>query len=356
MRIALRPGRHPNSIAVSRTSLVLGCNVNPLEIPFNYDTHFAGAAKVHVWLGDIGFYPFVIMAAALVGAVITAVCLRIQLRHSDDDCRAQNVQVATVIDNLACGVVLFSGKGELVSCNRRYRDMYHLAPDQVKRGTSIDQLTQQCLELDPKAAPSSPCHATRSVTGAVNAPATIHGLSDGRIIACVTRHFPEGGGMATHEDITEREAPPRQLKQQYDLVTEQQEQVRIRNLQFDAALNNMSEGLCFYDGEQRLLVSNNRYAEMYNIPPGVMRPGMTMRQVMELRYESGTIANISIDDFYALRDAVAKAGAPSDTIVKQTNGLVFAIHHRPMPDGGWVVTTPISPSAKSFRRNCGAPW
>ena len=40
-----------------------------------------------------------------------------------------------------------------------------------------------------------------------------------------------------------------------------------QNLRFDIALNNMSQGLCFFDGSQRLIVCNSRYLEMYGLKP-----------------------------------------------------------------------------------------
>ena len=38
------------------------------------------------------------------------------------------------------------------------------------------------------------------------------------------------------------------------------------NQRFDAALENMSQGLCMFDGDFRLSVSNRRYAEMFLDP------------------------------------------------------------------------------------------
>ena len=48
-----------------------------------------------------------------------------------------------------------------------------------------------------------------------------------------------------------------------------EEQAKTREIadRFDSALNNMSHGLCFFDGEQRLIVCNRRYLDMYGLPP-----------------------------------------------------------------------------------------
>ena len=46
---------------------------------------------------------------------------------------------------------------------------------------------------------------------------------------------------------------------------EKAEQLREQSQRFDVALSNMSQGLCMFDDAQRLIVCNNRYAEMYGL-------------------------------------------------------------------------------------------
>jgi PAS domain-containing protein len=44
----------------------------------------------------------------------------------------------------------------------------------------------------------------------------------------------------------------------------------------DAALNNMSHGLCMFGPDNRLLLWNDRYVRMYKLPPGYLRVGCTL--------------------------------------------------------------------------------
>ena len=66
--------------------------------------------------------------------------------------------------------------------------------------------------------------------------------------------MPNGGRLVTHEDITERQQLHARLEQQHHLLKEQEEKLRAQNLQLDAALNNMVQGLAMFDAEQRLVV------------------------------------------------------------------------------------------------------
>ena len=51
------------------------------------------------------------------------------------------------------------------------------------------------------------------------------------------------------------------------------DQLGTQNERFDAALNNMSQALCMVDGEQRLIVCNQRFRELFELASGVVQPG-----------------------------------------------------------------------------------
>jgi diguanylate cyclase (GGDEF)-like protein/PAS domain S-box-containing protein len=118
------------------------------------------------------------------------------------------------------------------------------------------------------------------------------------------------------------------------------EQVKANEIadRFDTALNNMSQGLCFFDGEQRLIVWNRRYTEAYDLPADSLRSGMLLKEVIDLRYAVGSAPAMTKEAYHDWRNNVQGFNHPSDTIVELANGRVIQIRHRPMPDGGWVAT------------------
>jgi diguanylate cyclase (GGDEF)-like protein len=144
--------------------------------------------------------------------------------------------------------------------------------------------------------------------------------------------------MATHEDITGREEIGARLKAQVELRKQQEEDLRIRNFQFDTAINNMSQGLCFFDAAHRLIVCNDRYIDMYDLPRDRVGPGTPLTEIVDLRFEAGSFPEMSRDEYLHWRTNVAISNEPTDSIVELRNGRTFKIRHRPMPDGGWVAT------------------
>lgn len=242
------------------------------------------------------------------------------------------------VNNLALGFIIFDSKREVVFCNKRYLEIYGLAPEQVKRGTPIRDLIKHRLNLGLKVTSTPEQYIRERMGKAVTPASSVHEFNDGRIIAYTVRPMSGGGGMATHEDITEREELSARLKKQYELGKEQEEKLRIRNLQFDTAVNNMSQGLCFFDAAQRLIVCNDRYIEMYGLPPDRIGPGTPLAEIVDLRFAAGSVPEMSRDEYLHWRSNVAVSNVPTDSILELRNGRIFEIRHRPMPDAGWVAT------------------
>lgn len=109
-------------------------------------------------------------------------------------------------------------------------------------------------------------------------------------------------------------------------------------LRFDTAINNISTGLCFFDGDQRLIVCNHRYAEMYELSPELVRPGTTLREIVDHRFAAGSFPEMTQEQYIAWRVSISRVAKISDTVMTLKNGMVISIHHEPMPDGGWVAT------------------
>jgi diguanylate cyclase (GGDEF)-like protein len=242
------------------------------------------------------------------------------------------------IDNLSLGLVIFDGKREVVFCNRRYAEIYGLSSEQVKPGTSVSELIRHRLNLGLKVLSRPDEYIRERIENAVVPGTTVEEFTDGRIIAYTVYPMPDGGGMATHEDITGREELSAHLKGQIQLSKEHEEKLRIANLQFDTAINNMSQGLCFFDAAHRLIVCNDLFVDMYDLPPGRVGPGTPLPEIVDLRFEAGSFPAMSRDEYLVWRTKVAISAEPTDSIVELRNGRTFKIRHRPMPDGGWVAT------------------
>ena len=122
---------------------------------------------------------------------------------------------------------------------------------------------------------------------------------------------------------------------QLDALQQAQEADRLR---FHTAINNITQGLCFFDGSRRLIVCNDRYAELYKLTLEQVKPGTTLEEIVDHRFAAGCFPSMSQEDYLRWRERIVIDDRPSDTVVELKDGRTFAIHHRPMPDNGWVAT------------------
>ena len=113
--------------------------------------------------------------------------------------------------------------------------------------------------------------------------------------------------------------------------------LRLENHRMRSAINNMSQGLCMFDGNERLVVCNRRYMQMYGLSADIVTPGSTLHSLLEYRTRNGTFSRDPVAYRRELTDAMA-AGNTRSTEVKSKDNRTIAVINRPMPGGGWVAT------------------
>jgi diguanylate cyclase (GGDEF)-like protein/PAS domain S-box-containing protein len=112
-------------------------------------------------------------------------------------------------------------------------------------------------------------------------------------------------------------------------------ELQAQNLRFDAAIENMPHGLCMFDRNERLIVCNGRYGEIYGLSPEQTKPGVTLRSILEARVRAGY--HPEEPDVYVERILTkVRSNQPYYTEYPMCDGRLFAVNHRPMAGGGWV--------------------
>ncbi len=102
-------------------------------------------------------------------------------------------------------------------------------------------------------------------------------------------------------------------------------------------LNNMSQGVLLFDAEMRLIFCNERYAEMYGLLPDVARPGCFLRDLINLRMQSGTFAEDPDEYIGTLKEHVAD-GKTFTKVISLPDGRSFSVVSKPITGGGWLAT------------------
>ena len=93
-----------------------------------------------------------------------------------------------------------------------------------------------------------------------------------------------------------------------------------------------------FDRKRRLIVCNRRYAEVYNIPAELTKPGTTQREILELRIANGTYGGAGPQQYLNDRLAIASAGKRESSLLELNNGRFLYVCYEPTEEGGWVST------------------
>ena len=103
------------------------------------------------------------------------------------------------------------------------------------------------------------------------------------------------------------------------------------------ALNYMTQGLCMTDAHTRLIVCNKRYITMYGMSPAVVKPGVTLREILEHRAAIGQFVG-NIDDY--MRDIQARLARREGQklMLSLADGRRVSLAEQALPDGSWVAT------------------
>jgi diguanylate cyclase (GGDEF)-like protein len=113
--------------------------------------------------------------------------------------------------------------------------------------------------------------------------------------------------------------------------------IRIQNRRFDAALNNMSQGLCMVDANQRLIVCNEQYCELFELPPDAAQRGTPLRDLIARTFAPGS-TDSTLSSVLAQQQILIQERRPASYFQDLPDGRTIAVSHQPMAEGGWVAT------------------
>src|SRR6202048_4613481 len=104
-----------------------------------------------------------------------------------------------------------------------------------------------------------------------------------------------------------------------------------RNGYVSSALNHLSQGVLMTDPQQRIVLCNDRYLEIYGLGRSDLTRNMTGPELLELRRKRGWL-DISVADFYKY------AERPEGLISELPNGRSVLARYFALPNGGSVAT------------------
>ncbi|MGJ0557727.1 diguanylate cyclase domain-containing protein [Methylocystis sp.] len=144
-----------------------------------------------------------------------------------------------------------------------------------------------------------------------------------------------------HRSATELANALSSLRAHTAEIVERKKQLNQLNRWFNVALNNMGRGLSMFDSQQRLIVCNKLYREIYDLPQRLTRPGTALAGIVRyhVKQETGLEDADEIErQLLWIEGHVAKLarGATFSYVQQLKNGRIVQVTNQPLPGGGWV--------------------
>jgi PAS domain S-box-containing protein len=244
--------------------------------------------------------------------------------EAEERAKLAQARFGGAIESLRDALAIFDADDRLVMCNQAYREVIGGSEEIVKPGATFEEILRYNLEhgflrtMDDKEAfirrrieqhrnPGEPIQLQRS---------------DGGWLQIREQRLADGGTAVIGTDITATKKHEQELFEKSEIL--------------ERTLANMGEGIIVFDRELKLLAWNHRMVELLDLPPGLLRMGLTYEEFLRPQAERGEFGNEPVEQ--AIRDRIERARSMQPFAIdrRRPNGRYISLRRNPMPDGGFV--------------------
>jgi PAS domain-containing protein len=229
---------------------------------------------------------------------------------ADDRLADVDGQLHLVLDNMPGALVYTDDDLRIVVSNDRFKEMYAVPQELLQPGRPYADLLRHLAkngyygEGDVEALVAKRVESLRNPSGKSFEDRT----PDGRWYRILRRRVAAGGTVTVMTDITD------QKQAEQDLADGE--------ARLHVALDNMPGALAYTDSDQRIVVCNNRFKEMYIVPEELLQPGRPYADLLGYLAENGYYGEGDVDAMVAKRVES----------LRNPTGKSFEDH---APDGRW---------------------
>ena len=249
------------------------------------------------------------------------------MRTLEADLSDKNALFVTVLKNLPCGLSVFDGDLNMVQANSEFRRLLGL-PDTLFEGPVTrfeDIIRHNALRGDYGSGDIEP--TVQAMVERARGPATPHCfermLPNGIWVEIRGGPMPGGGFITTYTDVTARRSAEAEVTRSTQLLR--------------GSIEALDDAFALFDPDDRLVLCNQRYRELYPLCADMMVPGNTFEQIVRAGAERGQYAGVvgRVDEWVAERLTIHR-NPTAPLTQRQGDGRILRVVERRMPDGHTV--------------------
>ena len=230
--------------------------------------------------------------------------------------RSAQARLVDAIESSREGVVLVDADNKVVLANSEAASFLNVDRLLLKPGVSLSELSHY---VDASILMSRLLTAPKR-----DQETTDVKLADGRHVRISRSGARDGGFILLCSDIT--------------MLKSQKASLAAAKSLLDAALDNMSQGLCFFDGHDRLQVVNRRFCEIFRIRRDDIQTGMSFRDLLRISVDTGNHSKQTADELLREQKEFVRLRPDESHHYELADGRIIAAVYRSTSDHGWVAT------------------
>ncbi len=241
------------------------------------------------------------------------------------DAGAVICDLKNAIENVNQGIAMTDAKGRILVINARYCELTGLSRDDIKAAPTLSSILK-LLETRGEFSSMDPDFTNwlkKGQTRAENPYSYRRTRPDGTVLQVQVTPLPDGNELRTLTDITEH--------------LDRADEINAMRQTLELTIENVTQGIIKFDSAHRVVVFNHRAEEILDFPPGLLRHGVTMRELIAYQVASGEFGKMTAE-FEAFLKAGGLVTREQVYTRQRPNGRYVEFRTIPLPDGSSVRT------------------
>jgi PAS domain S-box-containing protein len=251
----------------------------------------------------------------------------------------RNEQLRTALACIGQGVCLFDAEGRLILSNNRYAEVYGLEPSDIHPGQTLEDILNLRHGVDaiPAISQSEYLRWAEETNAGDGPQVWIKELKSGKIIRGYHQRTKEGGWVSSHEDITQAWHAEKSLAEAHAQAERAEQEARAAHARLLAAFEVVPEGLALFDAEDRFILWNHRYEQLYLENGARLAVGMRFEDRLRDGLKHGQYPEAIDREEEWLAERLARHAEPQSTHEQRLPGNRWVrIEERRISEGGSV--------------------
>jgi PAS domain S-box-containing protein len=260
--------------------------------------------------------------------------------EADERARSAQERLAIAIEGLSETFLLFDAEDRLVISNRTWREFSPTIADQIQPGAFFEDIlrAQISVGLIPEARGQEEKWLRERLDRHRNPKGPFEmARPEGRWLLVNDRRLPDGGVITVATDISE-------LKRAEQRLRESETRAERAHARLVDAIESLHEGFALVDSDDRLVMTNNRFMELYSELSHLYVPGTLFEDIQHGIAESGLVPEARGREDEWVRERIESHKNPGPPFERRLGpDLWLLASERKTSDGGTVaVVTDIT--------------